>query len=116
MKTKAEEMKIVLEGMQARQTLAELWKCQQSGARYLDKEMEAAKVKVDFRPDFKKVLQDTAHNCRETMADFVRIATQERIERICSERIEAAEALNQPLAMKIDGPEDADPLTVKVAA
>lgn len=95
MKTKAEEMKIALDGMQARQTLADLWKCQQSGARYLEKEMEGARVKVEFRPDFKAILQEFAAGCRETMADFIRSAAQERIERICSERIAAADALDQ---------------------
>lgn len=106
---------VVAEGNKARRRMAQLMAVRHSRTQYLDSEMARALVKIDFRPDFKAVLQAMAEDEREAMSDFVITATRERIERILNAKIIALEALDAPLAMSLVGPDDADVLAVKVA-
>jgi hypothetical protein len=94
---KPEYMKVA-DGMQARYLLGRMNECQKSGALYLNSEMEAAKLKLELRPDFKEVLREVAGTCKETMAEFVRVAAQERMERILNQRIEAGNAVESARA------------------
>ena len=47
------EFQITTDANKARMLFSRLMECEKSGARYLDSEMEASKVKIDFRPDMK---------------------------------------------------------------
>lgn len=92
------EFQITTDANKARMLFSRLMECEKSGARYLDSEMEASKVKIDFRPDMKAVLQEAAAFNRETMANFIREAVYERLVRLFNEKIAAEEALQRKAA------------------
>ena len=86
------------EGYKASQWLARLKNCRASGARYLDSEMRACQIKIEFQPDYKAVFQEVATSANETMADFIKTAVQERMVRILNQRVADGEAAEREAA------------------
>ena len=74
-------------GLIARRLMAQLHESLTSDGRYTNAEMEISMVRVRFSPNLKAVLGKVAELERESMAEFVRIATIERAQRLLGARI-----------------------------
>lgn len=82
-------MEQMVASMKARQRMGRLEQCQDFFARFTDRELEVAKVRIELRPDFKALLQEVCYDRHESMADFVRVAVHERLCRVLADDITA---------------------------
>lgn len=107
---------VIAAGMKARHLTGELHNALNTEERWLEKQLEGASIKLTLNPHLKKVLYEVCADRRIAMVDYCRAAVLVAIKRDLAADIAEMEALDQPLAMSIDGPEDADVLDVRIGA
>lgn len=90
--------KTFIEGIQARSLANRLHDALNSGARWLQRELETGAIRIELPPDQKEVLRETAFMVRANMAEFCRQAVIEKLQRVHAEKVAAMEAAEKEAA------------------